>query len=112
MISKHAIEFVIAKLSHSECRVPYTYHHDYLRQHVYLGESRAGIAHKDNWTEDELWATCLVEICDELKWGTDNVGSNLEVEDLQIISEASEITENYVIHHKPIVVDIYISENV
>lgn len=59
------IKKVISKIPHIEGRVPYTYHHDYLRAHCtsYCKCSRADIS-KLNKGEYELYALCLCEIID------------------------------------------------
>lgn len=50
-------------------RMPYTYHHDYLRMYVdkFKGTSRAFVAEEcKNATDDELYAVAFVQIISEL----------------------------------------------
>lgn len=64
-MTKERILEVIKKLPHSETRVPYTYHHDYIRQQSQkmLGSSRSEVAilAKDT-SEEAIYATALVQI--------------------------------------------------
>ena len=60
------IKYVISLLPHSESRVPYTYHHDYLRMKWNREYSRSEIAELKNWSEVELYSTALVELLNEL----------------------------------------------
>jgi len=63
------IKDLIAKLPHSEARVPYTYHHDYLRQHCgfFKDMSRSEVA---SYTENEcdkvdLYSCALLKIVED-----------------------------------------------
>lgn len=56
---------VISKLPHSEERVPYTYHHDYMRQNTrcFAGGSRGDVAMvTQNEPSHVLYAVALVQI--------------------------------------------------
>ena len=86
---------VISKLPHSECRVPYTYHHDYLRMNVdrFKGSSRSEVASNHIEDKDELYAVALTQLLDELKF-QDTM--NLSSDDIELCKKAIEITENVV----------------
>lgn len=86
---------VISKLPHSEGRVPYTYHHDYLRMNVekFKGCSRSEVASEHLENKDELYAVTLTQLLDELKF-TDTM--DLTKYDIDICKKAIEITENVV----------------
>jgi hypothetical protein len=86
---------VISKLHHSESRVPYTYHHDYLRMNVdrFKGCSRSEVASKHTESKDELYAVALTQLLDELNF-RDTM--NLSNDDIEICKKAIEITENVV----------------
>ena len=60
------IKYLFTLLPHSESRVPYTYHHDYLRTKWNREYSRSEIAELKNWTEVELYSTALVELLNEI----------------------------------------------
>mgnify|MGYP001426007545 CR=1 FL=1 len=54
----------IEKYPHSPARVPYTYHHDYIRSNVFPGKSmsRSEVANLTKYSPDELYATALMYI--------------------------------------------------
>lgn len=60
---------VINSLPHSPTRVPYTYHHDYLRENcsVFAFSSRAEIAEKHKTTNLELYILALAQIINTAK---------------------------------------------
>ena len=88
------IKQVISKIPHSESRVPYTYHHDYLRQTIlYKNCSRGEIAELKNWDEDQLYAAALCQIIDEI--GVIGM-MELESEDMAICRQAMAITKDYI----------------
>lgn len=86
---------VISKLPHSEGRVPYTYHHDYLRMNVekFKGCSRSEVASGHIENKDELYAVALTQLLDELKFADT---MDLTKDDIDICKKAIEITENVV----------------
>jgi len=86
---------VISKLPHSEGRVPYTYHHDYLRINVdrFKGSSRSDVASNHIENKDELYAVALTQLLDELKFQDTK---NLSSDDIEICKKAIEITEKVV----------------
>jgi hypothetical protein len=86
---------VISKLPHSEGRVPYTYHHDYLRINVdkFKGCSRSEVASKHIENKDELYAVALTQLLDELNFRNT---MNLSSDDIDVCKKAIEITENVV----------------
>jgi len=90
---KDQFEALIKKLPHSDSRVPYTYHHDYLRQKVYANATRANIAQKKCWSEEELYATALVALLDSVEVSALLALNN---EDLEICRQANEICLRYV----------------
>ena len=86
---------VISKLPHSECRVPYTYHHDYLRMYTskFKGCSRSEVASNNIENTDELYAVALTLLLDELKFADTMY---LTKDDIDICKKAIAITENVV----------------
>ena len=90
------IKSVIAKLPHSESRVPYTYHHDYLRSKVnsFGNASRADVARSECWNDEELYATALMYLLHEI-----NPETWLYVfdgHDLDICRDAIKLCNSYV----------------
>lgn len=89
------IKEVISKLPHSEGRVPYTYHHDYLRQNsvVHQGMSRSEVADCQMSDTEQLYSVALIQILDM-------VGSLfltlLTPDDLEVCREARNVTEQLV----------------
>lgn len=85
---------VIDKLPHSKTRVPYTYHHDYLRQHskFHSQMSRSQVACNDE-TDDELYAVALVSILDVL--GSKAI-NHITSSDIFICKKAIQITEGVI----------------
>lgn len=82
---------VIDKLPHSKSRVPYTYHHDYLRQNskVHIGMSRSDVASSHTADDVELYAIALTQLLDELgSKAIYHINSN----DVLICKKAKEIT--------------------
>jgi hypothetical protein len=86
---------VIKKLPHSEGRVPYTYHHDYLRMNVekFKGKSKSEVASNHSENETELYAVALTQLLDELNF-RDTM--DLNSEDIVACKKAIEITKNVV----------------
>ena len=91
MSLKEQIESVIKKLPHSESRVPYTYHHDYLRLHVFKEASRANIAAKKCWSEEELYATALIGLLESATYLL-----TLSNEELDICRQAYQVCLAYI----------------
>lgn len=86
---------VSRKLSHSEDRFPYTYHHDYLRQKdKFKDMSRGDIAELRTWTEEELYSTSLIQILNEC--GVIEVLNSLDQDDMDICRKALHITDKYI----------------
>jgi hypothetical protein len=83
---------VIDKLPHSKSRVPYTYHHDYLRFHSTFFEnmSRSEVASSHTADDDELYAVALTQLLSEL--GADSI-YHIYSEDVLICKKAKEITD-------------------
>ena len=94
-VSHSCFHSVIKKLPHSEGRVPYTYHHDYLRIHVnkFNGFSRSDVASNHIENEVELYAVALRQLLDELDF-TDTM--DLTSEDIVVCKKAIKITDNVV----------------
>ena len=86
---------VISKLPHSEGRVPYTYHHDYLRMNVdkFKGCSRSEVASKHTENKDELYAVALTQLIDELDFRDTMY---LSSDDINVCWKAIGITESVV----------------
>lgn len=86
---------VIDKLPHSKTRVPYTYHHDYLRRNteLYKNSSRSDVAYSHKDSDTELYAVALIELLD-------GFGSRamfyLNPGDVELCKKALEITENVI----------------
>ena len=70
VVSHSYFHSVIKKLPHSEGRVPYTYHHDYLRMNVekFKGKSRSEVASNHSENKIELYAVALTKLLDELNF--------------------------------------------
>ena len=83
---------VIDKLPHSKSRVPYTYHHDYLRQHskFHNGMSRSDIASSHTADDVELYAIALTQLLNEV--GADAI-YHINSSDVLTCKKAKEITE-------------------
>lgn len=86
---------VIKKLPHSEGRVPYTYHHDYLRMNVekFKGSSRSEVASNHIEDDIELYAVALTQLLDELNFRNT---MDLNSDDIIACKKAIEITENVI----------------
>lgn len=95
VVSHSYFHSVIKKLPHSEGRVPYTYHHDYLRMNVekFKGNSRSEVASNHSENETELYAVALTKLLDELNF-RDTM--DLNSDDIVACKKAIEITENVV----------------
>lgn len=87
------IKSVIEKLPHAKTRIPYTYHHDYLRLHCnkFLNASREYVANNHVDTETELFAICLVQILD---YTNARCAFELNSDDIKICKKCIEITKN------------------
>ena len=83
---------VIDRLPHSKSRVPYTYHHDYLRQHskVHHEMSRSDVSYSHTASDVELHAIALTQLLSEV--GSDAI-YHLDSRDLLICKKAKEITD-------------------
>jgi hypothetical protein len=83
---------VIDKLPHSKSRVPYTYHHDYLRFHstVFENMSRSEVASSHTADDTELYAVALTQLLIDL--GVNSIYL-LYPEDVLICKKAKEITD-------------------
>lgn len=91
-VSSSCLLEVIDKLPHSKSRVPYTYHHDYLRQHskLHIGMSRSYVASSHTADDIELHAIALTQILSEV--GSDAI-YHINSSDVLICKKAKEITE-------------------
>lgn len=83
---------VIDKLPHSKSRVPYTYHHDYLRQHskAHSGMSRSDVASSHTADDLELYGIALTQILSEV--GADAI-YHINSNDVLICKKAKETTD-------------------
>lgn len=92
----------INKLQHSKTRVPYTYHHDYLRQHskYHASMSRSEVASNHAADKNELYAIALTQILDEL--GSLSMLS-LESKDFEICKIARQITTSAVERYNKVI---------
>ena len=91
-VSSSCLLEVIDKLPHSKSRVPYTYHHDYLRQHskVHSGMSRSDVASSHTADDVELYAIALTQLLDEIgSKAIYHINSN----DVLVCKKAKEITD-------------------
>ena len=87
---------VIDKLPHSKSRVPYTYHHDYLREHseVHKGMSRSDVATSSRTADDvEFYAIALTQLLSEV--GADAI-YHISSDDVLICKKAKKITDETV----------------
>ncbi len=89
---------VIDKLPHSQSRVPYTYHHDYLRQHSIFHSqmSRSEVASSHTADDSELYAVALVQLLNEV--GADAI-RHINSHDVLICKKAIEITDTALIRY-------------
>lgn len=83
---------VIDKLPHSKSRVPYTYHHDYLRTNTekFKFSSRSEIASIHTENDLELYAVSLIKILDDLG---SNALKHINSKDVELCKKALEITD-------------------
>ena len=94
-ITTKQITSVIRKLPHTEGRVPYTYHHDYLRNNcpALSGWSRADIANSTvSFDSKELYAFALCQIIDEA-YSCDIALTQFTDEDRQVIRKCMVFSE-------------------
>ena len=91
-VSSSCLLEVIDKLPHSKSRVPYTYHHDYLRQNskIHSGMSRSDVASLHTADDVELYAIALTQLLDEL--GSEAI-YHINSNDVLICKKAKEITD-------------------
>ena len=91
-VSSSCLLEVIDKLPHSKSRVPYTYHHDYLRKNTefYKNSSRSDIANTHKDSDIELYAVALIELLDGLGF---RAIAYLNSNDIQLCKKALEITD-------------------
>lgn len=91
-VSSRCLLEVIDKLPHSKSRVPYTYHHDYLRQNskVHSGMSRSDVASSHTADDVELYVIALTQLLDEL--GSEAI-YHINLNDVLICKKAKEITD-------------------
>lgn len=86
---------VIDKLPHSKSRVPYTYHHDYLRQHSKahneMPRSEVASNHKDS--DVELYAVALTQLLNEL--GSSSI-YHINSNDVVVCKRAKQITDEVI----------------
>jgi hypothetical protein len=84
---------IIEKLPHSKTRVPYTYHHDYLRRNteLYKNSSRSDVASSHKDSDIELYAVSLIELLDGLG---SRAMFHLSSNDIELCKKALEITRN------------------
>lgn len=92
-LSKEIFMRVICKLPHSKSRVPYTYHHDYLRQHSnrHRQMSRAEVASFHTADDIELYSIALTQLICELGACAFN---HIDSQDFLVCKKAVEITES------------------
>lgn len=89
------ITSIIRKLPHTEGRVPFAYHHDYLRNNcpAISGWSRADIANSTlSFDSKELYALALCQIIDEA-YPCDIVVTAFTDEDRTIIRECEALAK-------------------
>ena len=103
MVTSKDIKNTIKQLPHSEGRVPYTYHHDYMRQNLFHGSSRSDIPNKNLSNDEELYAVALVQIVSELDTiQLIHILDNSYWKDaiIEAIVEAEHITKRHIDHIK------------
>lgn len=93
--TKDAFVNVINKLPHSQGRVPFTYHHDYLREHSikFGGKSRSDVASQHDSSNTELYAVCLAKIIEDLNFIS---AENLDSSDFLVCKEAIKISKEVI----------------
>lgn len=97
-LTKEQIKQVIAKLPHSSGRVPYTYHHDYMRTkcHQFRGFSRSDVASLHEEDELGLYMVALTHLLDTVKPSETFVLSDT---DKEICLEAQKQTKQILEHY-------------
>jgi hypothetical protein len=98
-IASQQILEVIDRLPHSKGRVPFTYHHDYLRTNVksFCNLSRSEVAAEHTSTDLELYAVALVQLLDELG---SNAFVHLSATDIYVCKKVKEIVNNLLEKYK------------
>lgn len=95
-ITVDQIKQLIKKLPHSETRVPYTYHHDYVRCHVVRSTgvpiSRSEVAEIQNWSELELYAVALCQLLTDVGIQAFEL---IALDDLRICKQSLEVCRQY-----------------
>jgi hypothetical protein len=87
----------LTKRFEDSCRIPYTWHHDYLRKYIFgVNVSRAKISNNEALcpTHFELWATCLIALFD--CYPTKILGKDFTAQDYLILKEANKIVNIYI----------------
>lgn len=95
MLTIEKIKEVIEKLPHSKGRVPYTYHHDYLRIHSkkFSSLSRSHVARENKESDLELYVVSLVQLLDELgSKGFDYIDSS----DVEVCKKVRQVTKKVI----------------
>jgi len=81
------IKELIAKLPHAKGRVPYTYHHDYLRQHCgfFKDSSRSEVASytQNECDEVDLYSCALLKIVEDC--GVEQIVLSMDNEDFNLL---------------------------
>jgi len=87
---------VINKLPHSQYRMPYTYHHDYIVRHTvnYRSKSRSEVADdlRDVITDETLYATALISLLDDMG---SKAFDYLICSDMDVCKKAREVVKDY-----------------
>lgn len=81
------IKKIIEKLPHSRTRVPYTYHHDYLRWNspIHSKMSRSEVSENSCNDDEELYSVALCQLLTELG---PNVFLYMNGEDVEVCKQA------------------------
>lgn len=96
IITLNDIKNVIEKLPHSIHRVPYTYHHDYLRMNSkkHKNMSRSEVASNHEHDEFELYVIALCQILEDV--GGNIINCDLTQDELTICKKAKTITKKII----------------
>jgi hypothetical protein len=93
------VKKIISTLPHSEVRVPYTYHHDYLRMYCqkFYDASRADVAANHIENENELYAVALTYLLHTLSYENTY---HIEGDEKEVCLKAMAMTKHVIERYK------------
>lgn len=102
-LSVETLTEVINQLPHSEHRVPYTYHHDYLRQYCdrFKGFARSDVSYATKHETDvQRYSTALVQLIEE--HGSDIFTYLLYADDFLVCRQAKTVVNQLVAEYNSV----------